>query len=123
MIKSSKTDLDFNAFDNRGNTGFIVSCFNGNKEIVDILLQASEFNKAINLDTTNKDGNSGFIFACQKEWTEIAHLLLDRRKTGGINFNIINKDGNSAFWFACQYGMIDIVSTMLDESYDVEVNR
>ena len=74
-------NVDLNKTEEYGFTGFMVACSEGNKEVVEQLLDSSA-EKSIELNARAKDGETAFEFACRKGHKDVVELLLDYRSAG-----------------------------------------
>ena len=63
LIKYAELNLNLNAKDNNGKTGFHKACETNDSEIVEMLVRKSiKFN--IDLNAKDKDGRTGLHYAC-----------------------------------------------------------
>ena len=101
MIQSSKYyDIDLNAVNGHGQTGFMIACLSGRTELVKILVNSSrEFRIDLNarrIDSsiqtgyklfrkTTGDRKTGFIYACINSHIEAVKWMIEKREEFGID--------------------------------------
>ena len=87
------TQIDVNAVDMDGNTGFHHICLRMNHRAIDILLENSV--DAINFNAINNDGNTGFHIACVNGEERIVRTLMKNLSPTKIGLNSRNKKGET----------------------------
>ena len=96
-------ELDVNAVDIKGRSGFMIACSNANTSlgvIQSYLLHAKS--KNINLNLQDLEGNSGLMLAAKNILTsKVFEILLKNSKKIGIDLNLQNNNGETVFTSAC----------------------
>ena len=85
----------------------IDACFQGEFEIVKLLLERTD----AQLDARNEKGNTGFHVACYKGHKDIVQMLLN---CSDIEVNATDIDGRTAFMLACYDGHKDVVQLLMN---------
>ena len=79
----SEGNIDFNARDDCGWTGFMFACQGGHKDVVQVILEQSGGNVDFNARGT-RYGKNAFAVACFFGHKDVVKLLLECAKTKGI---------------------------------------
>ena len=87
------TQIDVNAVDMDGNTGFHHLCLRMNHKAIDVLLENSV--DAINFNAINKEGNTGFHIACANGDERIVRTLLKNLSPTKIGLKSKNMKGET----------------------------
>ena len=85
-------------------SAFIIACYVGHKDVVQLLLEHSE---RIELNARANDGWTAFMLACYFGHKDVVQLLLEHFEI--IELNAVANDGWTAFMLACQDGHKDVV--------------
>ena len=113
FLKEVGHNLDLNKrfTQSDGFTVLHIACYNGNVEIVKVLLQIEE--GSLNVNERDNHGRIPLHLACLKGRTEIVKLLIDI----GERLNINEKDskGSTPLHIACKIGHTKIVRLLLEE--------
>ena len=67
--------IELNATDQYGGTAFMWACYNGHKDVVQLLLNHAD--KTIELNATNNIGITSFMYACANGHKDVVKLLLN----------------------------------------------
>ena len=87
------TQIDVNAVDMDGNTGFHRICLTMNHRAIDILLENSV--DAINFNAINNGGNTGYHIACANGEEMMVRTLMKNLPPIEIGLNSRNKKGET----------------------------
>ena len=87
------TQIDVNAVDMDGNTGFHHVCLRTNHKAIDILLENSV--DAINFNAINNEGNTGFHIVCANGEERIVRTLMENLSPTKIGLKSKNKKGET----------------------------
>ena len=102
--------IELNAIEQNGGTAFMAACYNGHKDVVQLLLNLPD--KTIELNARTNNGTTAFMAACHNAHKDVVQLLLNYPdKT--IDLNARKDDGTTAFMLACNNGHTDIVQLFL----------
>lgn len=104
-------DLNVNQLKTDGKPLLFIACQEGNKSVVQLLLQNSA-----DINLCSDDGTSPLSIACYNNHLDIVELLLKK----GANVNLRSKNGTSPLFIASNKGHSKIVKLLLD--YDADVN-
>ena len=86
-LENSEKDIDLNARSNGGVTALMHACYNGHRDIVQLLLDNSERN--IDLNARDDVGWTPFLLACKYGHRNVVQLLVEHSKTKGIDIDEI----------------------------------
>ncbi|ORX43291.1 ankyrin [Piromyces finnis] len=106
IVRHSLTDKKGDA-----KSTLMYACENGNKKIVEYLIQYGA-----NVNEKNLAGETPLMCLCKNRHQHLIEYFIEN------NANINDKDnyGNTALMYACQEGMLDIVKLLID--YHVKIN-
>ena len=107
---------DINWGNNFGWTGLIISCNNGNKEIVEYLISHPK----INVNKEDKHGRTPLFIACWEGKEEIVKILL---KDERVNVNKEDNDGRTPLWIACFEGYEEIVKILFASGREIDTTK
>ena len=116
LERFNSEESGLNSKDKIGMTGFMWACYNGHKDVVQLLLDHSE---KIELNARSNNGNTAFTCACLNGHKDVVKLLLDNFER--IDLNAINNSGRTALMAACQSGQKDVVKLILDHSERIDL--
>lgn len=105
-------DLNVNQLKTDGKPLLFIACQEGNKSVVQLLLQNSA-----NINLCSDDGTSPLSIACYNNHLDIVELLLKK----GANVNLRSKNGTSPLFIASNKGHSKIVKLLLDYAADVNL--
>ena len=112
LERCNSEESGLNTKDTNGWTAFMIACFYGPKNVVQLLLNYSE---RIELNArTYLGGSNAFMMACNNGHTDVVKLLLDH--TERIELNARDDYEETAFMLACQSGHKDVVKLLMDNS-------
>ena len=89
----TKSNCDVNHVGNNGWNGFMFACYNGHKDIVELLV--TKYN--CNVNHVNNECKNGFMLACQNGRKDIVELLVTK---SNCDIRFMNKSNKSAFDYA-----------------------
>ena len=119
-----QTNLDINTQDSSGFTPFMEACWDGQTEIVNLMLTASE-EYGIDLNARDDFGRTGFMIACYKGHTEIVNLMITASPASeeyGIDPNARDDFGRTGFMIACFRGHTETVNLMIENRTKYGIN-
>ena len=116
LERFNSEESGLNSKDKIGMTGFMWACYNGHKDVVQLVLDHSE---RIELNARSKNENTAFTCACLNGHKDVVKLLLDNSER--IELNAINNSGRTALMAACQSGQKDVVKLILDHSERIDL--
>jgi ankyrin repeat protein len=99
-----KAKLPVNLCDHKGNTLLMLSAYNGNADIVKMLI-----NYGADVNKKNDRGQAPLAGACFKGYLDVVKLLVE----GGADRHENNGFGTTAIMFAAMFGNHDIVEYLL----------
>jgi ankyrin repeat protein len=108
----SQKGFDMYIGDHFGRTGFHFACFNGNLNVVQLLIK-QKFNIYIG-DNAKK---TGFHWACFNGNLNVVQVLLDK----GFDMNVRDDKGKTGFHEACFRGKVNVVRLLLEEGFDMYI--
>ena len=82
LLDHSQGNIDFNAENYNGSTGFMMACSKGHKDVVKVLLDHSQGN--IDFNAKYGNGRTGFMMACYSGYKDVVKLILKYAKAKGI---------------------------------------
>ena len=86
--------IELNAIEQNGGTAFMAACYNGHKDVVQLLLNYPD--RTIDLNARTNNGTTAFMAACHNAHKDVVQLLLNYpEKT--IELNGRDNDGEMAF--------------------------
>ena len=94
-----------------------MAAFNGNKEIVKLLLNDKD--KKVEINLQDKRGSTALHLAAFKGNKEIVQLLIDK----GANINLQDKQGSTALHWAELQGHKEIVKLLIDSAVDTNATN
>ena len=101
-----------------GYTALMVACYEGHKDIVELLLNYSK--RSIDLNAKDDNGATAFSIACHSGHIGIVQLFLNHSHQS-INLNEKDDAGFTGLMWACFRGHKDAVELLLDNS-NIELN-
>ena len=98
FIGIESTQIDVNAVDMDGNTGFHHVCLRMNHRAINILLE--NYADAINFSAVNNDGNTGFHIVCANGEEMMVRTLMKNLSPVKVGLNCRNKKGETGLHLA-----------------------
>ena len=83
-LKRKYININFNAKDIHGRTGFMLACYYGHKNVVKLLLDHSE---RIELNARDDFGKTAFMWSCENGRKDVVKLFVQHSKTKGIDIS------------------------------------
>ena len=117
LERCNSEESGLNTKDTNGWTAFMLACREGQKDVVQLLLNHSEI---IDLNARNNFGMTAFMEACLIGHKDVVKLLLDH--SNEIDLNARTNKGNTAFTTSCKNGLKDVVKLLLEYSERIELN-
>ena len=103
-----KQNINKEATDKYGKTGFIYACSKGHPEVVEYLCEKQNINK----EATDNYGWTGFIKACDNGHLEVVEYLCEKQN---INKEATDKVGWTGFIKACDNGHLEVVQYLCEK--------
>lgn len=107
-----KKGRDINIQNEKGDTALIITSFNGETPIVELLL-----NNYAHVNTKNNKGETALILASTWGHTEIVRLLLARH----ANIHIKDNNGKTALMYAASRDYIETANVLIDNGADIDI--
>ena len=115
--KSIKHQIELNAIDEDGRTGFHTACTDANLKLVEMFLDKSlEFN--IDLNSKDDEGRTPFHWACigfSKDRLRMIELMMERSDKLNIEFDIKDNNGMTPIDFARSFGNFELVNVLMQK--------
>lgn len=112
-----RKDFNINEQYGYGNTALITAAINGDKEIVEVLLNR----KDLDINIRNNGGKNALMVADAAGHKDILKLFIDCKDH---NFNERQEDGNTPFMSAAAAGRIDIIEMFLNrKDHNIIINE
>lgn len=112
ILNNKKKYLNIDLKTLQGDTPLILACQQGEKEIVELLLE-----HGADITTRNADDNSLLMIACRRSDQEMIKLLLDRK----ANFELKDKTGCTLLHWACRLGNEEIFELLIQLKANMDV--
>lgn len=95
-----------------GATPLHLACYQGNKEVVALLVE-----RGARVNQVNEDGSSGLYVACRQGESEVALFLLRH----GADVNLANQSRRTPLMTACFHNHLEIVKILLDHGASLDL--
>lgn len=105
ILNGARLDLK----DKYGQTPLILSCREGNLDIVDEIIKRDS---SLLIDSCDMDGRSALYFAVRSGSKEVAQALIAK----GVKCDLQDTNGQTPLMLACEMGRIDLVNELIAKS-------